>query len=90
VASQVAKITSKGQITLPAELRERFGVGPGDSVEFIELRSGDVAVLPLAKSPTEIFGRGSGLGRGIDDATRQDRVGKAVAARGTRSRSRGE
>lgn len=31
-----AKITSKGQITLPKEIRARLGIGPGDEVEFIE------------------------------------------------------
>lgn len=30
-----AKITSKGQITLPAEVREALGVKPGDSVAFL-------------------------------------------------------
>ena len=29
-----AKITSKGQITVPKEVRDRLGVGPGDSLEF--------------------------------------------------------
>jgi len=32
----LAKITSKGQVTLPKEVRERHGLKPGDSVEFIE------------------------------------------------------
>ena len=31
-----AKITSKGQITLPKEVRRRLGIGPGDQVEFVE------------------------------------------------------
>jgi AbrB family looped-hinge helix DNA binding protein len=31
-----AKITSKGQITLPISIRTRLGIGPGDEVEFIE------------------------------------------------------
>jgi antitoxin PrlF len=29
-----AKITSKGQITVPKEIRDRLGVGPGDTLEF--------------------------------------------------------
>jgi antitoxin PrlF len=29
-----AKITSKGQITIPKEVRDRLGVKPGDSLEF--------------------------------------------------------
>lgn len=31
-----AKVTSKGQITLPAKLRERLGIKPGDRVTFEE------------------------------------------------------
>lgn len=29
-----SKITSKGQITIPLEVRKRLGVGEGDQVEF--------------------------------------------------------
>lgn len=29
-----AKITAKGQTSLPAEVRAKLGVGPGDRVEF--------------------------------------------------------
>lgn len=31
-----ATITSKGQITLPKEVRDRYGLKPGDTVEFLE------------------------------------------------------
>jgi antitoxin PrlF len=31
-----AMITSKGQITLPKEVRDRLSLKPGDAVEFIE------------------------------------------------------
>ena len=31
-----AKLTSKGQITLPKSVRDKLGVGSGDKVEFIE------------------------------------------------------
>ena len=30
----VAKVTSKGQITLPAKMREEFGIKPGDQIHF--------------------------------------------------------
>jgi len=30
-----ARMTSKGQITVPKEVRERLRVGPGDALEFI-------------------------------------------------------
>jgi AbrB family looped-hinge helix DNA binding protein len=41
-----AKITSKGQITLPKPVREALGVSPGDEVSF-EVGKDDVAVRPL-------------------------------------------
>ena len=30
----VAKVTSKGQITLPKEVRDSIGISPGEEVEF--------------------------------------------------------
>ena len=33
-----AKITSKGQVTVPKEVRERLGIRPGDVLEFREER----------------------------------------------------
>ncbi len=31
-----AKVTSKGQITIPKEVRKRMGIQPGDQLEFVE------------------------------------------------------
>jgi len=35
-----AKITSKGQVTIPKDVRERLGLRVGDEIEFVEDRSG--------------------------------------------------
>jgi antitoxin PrlF len=35
-----AKITSKGQITIPRDVRERLGLRPGDDIEFVEESEG--------------------------------------------------
>lgn len=44
------RVTSKGQVTIPAELREHFGFLPDVEVEFIVV---DAAVqLRLAERPT--------------------------------------
>jgi AbrB family looped-hinge helix DNA binding protein len=45
-----AKISSQGQISIPAEVRKMLGVGPGDVVEFNE-DDGSV-VLTRAKGVT--------------------------------------
>jgi len=56
----VAKITTKGQITIPKEVREALGVGAGDSVQFVlegdeallrPIRSGGLAALYGAFAP---------------------------------------
>jgi antitoxin PrlF len=33
----MSRITSKGQVTIPKELREKFGFDPGDEIQFTVL-----------------------------------------------------
>jgi AbrB family looped-hinge helix DNA binding protein len=35
-----ARVTSKGQVTIPKALRDRFGIQPGGTVDFIETPDG--------------------------------------------------
>jgi len=35
-----ATVTTKGQITIPAEVRRRLGLETGDRVEFVEIEDG--------------------------------------------------
>jgi AbrB family looped-hinge helix DNA binding protein len=39
-----AKVTSKGQVTLPSELRQRLGIAPGDRLVFVEQPDGSFAL----------------------------------------------
>jgi AbrB family looped-hinge helix DNA binding protein len=39
-----ARVTSKGQITVPKRIRERLGVRPGDRIVFRERDDGSVVV----------------------------------------------
>jgi antitoxin PrlF len=56
-----ARITSKGQITVPREIRRALGVGPGDRLLF-EKGAGGVSVRPVRiKSPFSKY-RGAGHG----------------------------
>jgi AbrB family looped-hinge helix DNA binding protein len=38
--SETTKVTDKGQTTIPQELREKYGIEPGDEVEWIETEDG--------------------------------------------------
>ena len=55
----VAKVTSKGQITLPKAVREELGIGTGDNVRFISDRKGMRVILVRKGSRFEEF-RGIG------------------------------
>lgn len=52
----VTTITSKGQITLPKEVREHLHVGEGDRIEFLIDEGGAVRVRPVAGTVTALFG----------------------------------
>ena len=54
-----AKVTSKGQITIPIEIRRALGVGPGDSLVF-DNDSGNLQVRPAARSSRLAKYRGIG------------------------------
>lgn len=47
----VAKITSKGQVTIPKKVREKLGVNPGEDISFEE--KGDLILIrkALTRSP---------------------------------------
>lgn len=61
---KVATLTSKSQITIPAEIRRQLGIGPGDKV--ILAMEGDRAVLrPVTGSVTDFL---EGLGRTVWEA----------------------
>ncbi len=41
-----ATMTTKGQVTIPLDVRQRMGLGAGDRIEFVELESGEYAIKP--------------------------------------------
>jgi AbrB family looped-hinge helix DNA binding protein len=50
-----ATITSKGQVTLPKEVRDRLGLRAGDRIEFVETERGFV-VVPATQDIRSIKG----------------------------------
>ena len=51
----LAKITTKGQITLPKDVRDRHGLRPGDRVEFVE-EDGKTWVRPRNLRAVDLIG----------------------------------
>lgn len=41
-----ATLTSKGQVTIPVQIRASLGLGAGDRIEFVELERGKFAIMP--------------------------------------------
>jgi len=51
-----AAITSKGQITIPAEIRKRMNLEPHDKVVFTLLPNGTTVIRAKNRSITELAG----------------------------------
>jgi AbrB family looped-hinge helix DNA binding protein len=70
-----AKVTSKGQVTIPKEIREKLGVHPGEDVGFEERDNLLVISKVITKSPFDKWvGRLKHLkGQRSDDLVREAR-----------------
>jgi AbrB family looped-hinge helix DNA binding protein len=44
------RVTTKGQVTIPKEIRDRMGIGPGSEVEFVE-KDADIVLEKRADMP---------------------------------------
>jgi len=51
-----ATVTSKGQITIPVQVRTALGVDAGDRIEFVEVGKGQFAIVAATRSVQELKG----------------------------------
>ena len=51
-----ATVTSKGQITIPADVRRALRVASGDRVEFVEIEPGRYEIIAATGSVRELKG----------------------------------
>jgi AbrB family looped-hinge helix DNA binding protein len=51
-----AAVTSKGQITIPAEVRKKLGIKPGDRIRFVEGANGEFVFKPKTASIMDLKG----------------------------------
>ena len=59
----VATLTSKGQITLPKNIRELLKLDAGDQIDFVVGERGEVRLRPLNKSLWDLKGMLKQAGR---------------------------
>jgi antitoxin PrlF len=52
----IATVTSKGQVTLPAEARRRLKISPGSKLEFIVIDEERLEVVPVVETVTSLKG----------------------------------
>jgi antitoxin PrlF len=55
ISMLIATITSKGQITIPAEIRQALGLDAGTQIAFEELAPGKYAFVPTQKRPVTVL-----------------------------------
>lgn len=77
-----ATLTSKGQITIPAEVRHDLKVDAGDRVEFIQIAPGRYEFVAATQNVTELKGL---FGKPAKKVSIED-MNKAVAQRGAAAR----
>jgi AbrB family looped-hinge helix DNA binding protein len=51
-----ASVTCKGQVTIPAAVREALHIGTGDRVEFVEIEPGRYEFIAATRSVTALKG----------------------------------
>ena len=79
-----ATVTSKGQITVPAAVRQAMGLGTGDRVEFVAVAPGRYEMVAATQPVTALKGL-------FGPATRSltiDEMNAVIAAQGRTSGSR--
>jgi len=74
-----ATMTSKGQITIPAEVRAKFRLRAGTRVDFVENEAGELVLRPKTGDIRELRGivQYNGPVRTLEEM--DEAVGKAVA-----------
>ena len=51
-----AKITTKGQVTIPKMIRDSLLLNTGDKIEFVITNKREALIRPISKKVDEVFG----------------------------------
>jgi AbrB family looped-hinge helix DNA binding protein len=47
MADKVVKVTNKGMISIPAEIRKKYNISDGDYMLVTEAENGDIKIIPI-------------------------------------------
>ncbi len=75
-----AVVTSKGQITIPVEIRKRIHLEAGDRVEFVENEEGQILLLPATTDISRLKGAVGKPSKGLS----LEEMNRAIRRRGSR------
>ena len=79
-----ATLTSKGQITIPADVRRELNVQAGDRVEFVQIEPGRFELVAATRSVRELKGM---FGKAVRTVS-IDEMNRAIAERGASAGAR--
>ena len=82
-----ARLSSKGQLTVPVDLRRQWNLKEGDLVEFFISHDGQVSVYPRNRPASAIFGLLADLKSDPAYATDDEAIADQVAADDERTKS---
>jgi len=68
----LATLTSKGQVTIPKEVRTNLRLHAGDKVEFIITENREALLRPVTKMVDDVFGRLHRPGRKLISIEKMD------------------
>ena len=74
-----AALTSKGQITIPIEVRRKMGLKPGDRVRFVEGENGEFILKPKTGSIMDMYGIGKWDGLPVSIEEMNETIAKGWA-----------
>lgn len=83
-----ARLSSKGQLTIPLEIRKRYGLNTGDEVEFVAEERGPYMVPLKRKNLMDLYGTIKVSGQSLGIKREREIAGKALAARFARKARR--
>lgn len=79
----VATLTTKGQITLPRDVRSALGLAPGDNVDFVAADDG-FKLVPLRRDIRDLKGRLAGrVKRPVSVADMDEAIARSAQERST-------